>query len=288
MLLFFIALPILAAGIYLFVADRLHLPDYQTSKAVAVFTPHRKKRITPQIIYNDLCVFFAKFVRLNVYKHARITADLQALGENMTAEMYTVKAVLSAARYLILIIPFAIIFPLGIFLVLFFFLRGVFANMRSVHVLTQIKKEHIEAELPRFVSTIENALTLDRNVLRILERYQKNTTPEFASELAITIADMRSGNEETALIRMEGRVGSSALSSVVRGLIGVLRGDDNKSYWQHLSERLSDLERQKLLAKAKKVPSKITALTAILFICMLIIIGYVMLSDMGLDLGVLL
>ena len=43
-------------------------------------------------------------------------------------------------------------------------------------------------------------------------------------ELDITTADMKSGNYETALTRLETRIGSPMLSDVVRGLISVIRG----------------------------------------------------------------
>lgn len=37
---------------------------------------------------------------------------------------------------------------------------------------------------------------------------------------------MKTGNYENALIHFETRIGSPMLSDVIRGLIGVLRGDD--------------------------------------------------------------
>lgn len=42
------------------------------------------------------------------------------------------------------------------------------------------------------------------------------------------IADMKTGNYENALIHFETRIGSPMLSDVIRGLIGVLRGDDQR------------------------------------------------------------
>jgi len=41
---------------------------------------------------------------------------------------------------------------------------------------------------------------------------------------------MRTGNFEGALTRFEARVSSAMLSDVVRGLIGVLRGDDGVAF----------------------------------------------------------
>ena len=66
---------------------------------------------------------------------------------------------------------------------------------------------------------------------------------------------MRSGNDEAALTRLEARVGSSALSDVVRGLIGILHGEDNGVYWANLSLKFSEAGRQNLREQAGKIPS---------------------------------
>ena len=81
------------------------------------------------------------------------------------------------------------------------------------------------------VFAAEEKLTFDivkhnRDVLYILDSYRDNAGEDMKQELAITAADMRSGNYEAALTRLESRVGSSMLSDVTRGLIGVLRGDE--------------------------------------------------------------
>lgn len=61
----------------------------------------------------------------------------------------------------------------------------------------------------------------------MLERFRMNAGESLSGELDILIADMRSSNYEAALTRFESRINSPMLSDVVRGLIGVLRGDDS-------------------------------------------------------------
>ena len=80
------------------------------------------------------------------------------------------------------------------------------------------RREEIEFELPRFVATITQELMASRDILSMLETYQKNAGPALRNELAITTADMRTGNYEAALTRLEARVSSAMLSDVVRGL----------------------------------------------------------------------
>jgi hypothetical protein len=96
---------------------------------------------------------------------------------------------------------------------------------------------------------------------------------------------MRSGNYESALTRLESRVGSSMLSDVVRGLISLLRGDDTTAYWSALSVKFADYQRQMLRQKAVKVPGKIRKLSMILLFCFvityLLIIGMEIMNSIG-------
>ena len=90
-----------------------------------------------------------------------------------------------------------------------------------------------------------------------------------AQELEITAADMRSGNYEAALTRLESRVGSSMLSDTTRGLIGVLRGDETDAYWANLALKFADYQRQLLKAEAQKVPNRVKRLSMCLLGCFL-------------------
>lgn len=60
------------------------------------------------------------------------------------------------------------------------------------------------------------------------------------------------------------------LSDVVRGLIGVLRGDDGVHYFQMLAHDMKQLELQRLKAKAMKIPPKIRVFSFILLMCFLV------------------
>ena len=52
-------------------------------------------------------------------------------------------------------------------------------------------------------------------------------------------------------------MGSAIISDIVRGLIGILRGDDGRMYFQMLSHDLKAQELQRLKTKAAKIPPKI-------------------------------
>ena len=94
-------------------------------------------------------------------------------------------------------------------------------------------------------------------------------------------------NYEAALTRLEARVGSTLLSDVTRGLIGILRGDDTSLYWSALSLKLADIQRQQLKQKAQKVPGKVKRLSMCLFGCFVMTYMSVIVWQIFTSLGVL-
>ena len=170
----------------------------------------------------------------------------------MTPEIYTAYAYIKAGSVFLLIIPALYIFPLA---ALFVILLGIMVYYREIQKADEMlreKREQIEEELYRFVSTITQELKNSRDVLSMLEHYKENAGAAFRKELDIVCADMRSSSYEAALTRFEARLNSPQLSDVVRGLIGVLRGDDGAVYFQMLTHDFKQAELQRLKAKAQR------------------------------------
>lgn len=96
---------------------------------------------------------------------------------------------------------------------------------------------------------------------------------------------MRSGNYEVALTCLESRVGSSMMSDVTRGLIGVIRGDETSVYWGSLVLKFSDYQRQNLKNEANKVPKRIRKLSMVMLICFtliyVVVIGQTLITSLG-------
>ena len=157
-----------------------------------------------------------------------------------------------------------------------------FSESNRAEKKMKVRREEIEYELPRFVATLTQELQAS---LSMLESYQKNAGKAFKNELSITIADMRTGNFEGALTRLEARVSSAMLSDIVRGLIGVLRGDDGVTFFRMLSHDMKQLELQRLKKLAMERPPKIRKYSFLLLGCMLLlymgVMGYQILSTMS-------
>jgi pilus assembly protein TadC len=232
-----------------------------------------------------LSASLSRLIRINEYKRIQLVSDLQTAGLVITPEQHIANAVIKAVPIGLLALPALYVFPLISPLVLAAAVTLFFREVRSVQAKIREKRDAINFELPRLVSTIDKTLEHNRDVLTMLEGYKSSAAPELRDELSVTVADMRSGNYESALTRLEARVGSSMLSDVTRGLIGVLRGDETRLYWSALSVKFADIQRQMLKQQALKVPGKVKKLSLCLMVCFLltylVVITVEVMSSMG-------
>mgnify|MGYP000949108038 CR=1 FL=1 len=273
-------------GLYLILADLMQIPFIKTSKAVVNLSKRQKKNTSRlEIWFQSLSAWIAKRVRLNEYKHMQLTSDLRTAGINLSAEQYMANALVKAGICGTFSVPTFIIFPLAAPVFILIAIGIYFKEANSIQDKIKAKRAAIEYELPRLVFSIHKTLTYNRDILTIMDRYRENAGSELKREMDITVADMRSGNYESALTRLEARVGSSMLSDVVRGLISVLRGDNTDMYWASLSLKFADVQRQLLKQQAVKVPGKVKRLSMFLLFCfilvyMVVIVGQIM-SSLG-------
>lgn len=282
----FILLIGLSFGLYFIAADRLKIPYLKSSKAIMnLGRSDRKLTQTIEALIMDLSMKLSKFIPMDRYKKNRLSAMLQAAGIKMTPECYQAHAIIKALLVGLLVIPCIMIFPLIAIVVLVLAVLVYFKEYQKADNQMQEKREEIETELLRLVSTIEQELKSSRDVLSILESFKKSTTPALADEISITCADMRSGGYEVALMRWEARVNSPMLSDVVRGLISVIRGDDGVMYFQMLSHDFKQAELRKLKAQAQKIPGKIRIFSMIMLMCFiatyLIVIAVQVIQSLG-------
>lgn len=261
---------LLAIGLFLISADLLKLPSIATQKAMlSAGKQGKEKAKTVDVLLMGWAVKLAKYIPMDEYKKSRIKNTLNAAGMNLTPEEFISSAILKSGIIAILIIPCLMILPLIAPILMFISIIIYFKEIRKADEILKIKKEKIEVELPRFVATITQELKASRDVLSIIENYKKNAGEEFADELDILTADMRSSSYEAALTRFEARINSPMLSDITRGLIGVLRGDDGSMYFQMLSHDMKQLELQRLKAQAMKIPPKIRVFSFVMLMCFL-------------------
>lgn len=259
-----------AGGFYFVLIDRIKPTDNKMKKAARSFHRFYQDANSLDAFIEEAAYRLAKYIHMDPYKRRKLEADLNSLGITMSPEMHKAS----------IIIKSAIIFLMGILCLLFIPVLSIglfsfsiilyFKYDSEIKDKLQKKRDEIQNELPRFACTVNQELKSSRDVLTILTNYKKNAGRSLRDELEITIADMRSGNYEAALLRFEGRISIASLSDIVRGLIGVLRGDDNVGYFEMLSHDLDVLEVQRLENLAMRQPGKIKKYLFLLMLCLLI------------------
>ena len=275
-----------ACGLFRLLSGILKLPTLRTGRAMMQSGKKEKKlQKTLDAFYMDGAAYLGKYIGMNAYKKSRMQNVLNAAGLKMTPETYMAYAYLKAGSIFLLILPALHVFPLLAIMLVLLGVMVYYKETRKAEELVREKREQIEGELYRFVSTITQELKNSRDVLSMLEHYKENAGEMFQKELDIVCADMRSSSYEAALTRFEARLNSPQLSDVVRGLIGVLRGDDGAVYFQMLTHDFKQAELQRLKAKAAKIPPKIRVFSFAMLLCFLAtyfaIIGYEIIKSMG-------
>ena len=237
----------LALGLFFVAADLFKLPRLATQKALLSAGRQEKKQArTTDVLLMGWAVKLAPHIHMDEYKHSRLKNTLNAAGLGMTPEEYTAFAAVKAAAVMLGILPCLLLFPLLALVVILLAVMVYFKEIRRADEKLSGKRDEIESELPRFVATITQELANSRDVLSMVEHYKQNAGATFAAELDILTADM------------------------LRGLIGVLRGDDGVHYFQMLAHDMKQLELQRLKAKAMTIPPKIRVFSFVLLMCFLV------------------
>lgn len=273
-------------GLFLILADVFRVPLFAVSQANNNLAKRQETKTSIIDIWlGDLAMWVSKHLHLNEYKKMQIITDLKSAGINLSPEMHIANSIVKSAIIGVFAVPVYFIMPWLSAVIIAIAVLMYFKASKGVADKIKERRKKIEYELPRFVAHIEKTLKHNRDVLYILDSYKETAGPELKQELDITAADMRSGNYEAALTRLESRVGSSMLSDVTRGLIGVIRGDETNAYWVGLHVKFADNQRQLLKQQAQKVPGKVKRLSMCLLFCFMLIyivvIGMEIVTSMG-------
>ena len=265
----------LALGLFFIVASILRLPTIGAAKAMlGTVKQERKAAKSLETHLMTAAVRLSKWIHMDEYKRGRMNNILKASGLNLSPEVYQAYAIVKSGAVLSAVIPCLFLLPLLSPVVVILAVLLYFKETQKADERLKAKRDEIEQELKA-----------SRNVIGMLERVKGNAGQALTGELDILLADMRSSNYEAALTRFEARLNSPMLSDVVRGLIGVLRGDDSAVYFQMLSHDFKQIELQRLKAEAQKIPPKIRVFSFAMLMCFLLtylaIICYVAIQSLG-------
>ncbi len=265
----FIAL--LSIGLYSLTDAILYFPGKKVRSLIRY--PHGKPTFDEQLAktLRPVTKIIARVMPLSEYKRQHYEADFARLGIEIPPDEYMAmqmaKSLMVAALGLVFI-------PIGIpWLCMLTCIVGILAYFQSTSNLRKrVEKlnQAIDAELPRMVGTMECTLDMNRDLIGFFSRYRRVAGSVMGKELDVLLTDLQTGNQEMALRRMEGRIQSSNLSSLIMVLLGVDQGTDQRTSLAVLSRDIRTKERELARRRMEKRPGRIKAACLILTIEMIL------------------
>ena len=272
-LLILLASIFVGAGVYNLSCAFVDVPTAKTSRVMMLAkkqTGTGDEKLA-DVYITKIAEKLSPVLKLDPIKRNKLAAALHIAGMNLTPESYTMKAFLTALLTLLAGLFLLLLIPMAGFAVMGLSVLMWFSTYYQVFDIVKKRKKLIEAELPRFAVSIQQALSTDRDVLKLLISYRRIAGPHLGQELDTTIADMKTGNYENALLHLQNRVGSTMLSDIVRGLIGTLRGDDQQMYFKMLVFDMRQIEQNNLKKEAAKRPKQMQKYSMMMLFCILLI-----------------
>jgi hypothetical protein len=263
---------LLVIGLYRIVAVILNLPS---QKAVEALRNIHGKRTLTQRLQDTLLSparLLAKLFPMGEYKARRMQADFSRLRITQTPQEFVSTTL---ARSLLLAVIGLMFIPLGIpWLALLTAATAVisyFQSMQAIRKKVEARNREIESELPRLVETLNYSLQENRDFLAFFEKYRRVSGKALGTELDRLILDMKTGNIEAALRRMDARLGLPPFSALCAVLCGVNQGVDQQTSLLVLEQDMRVRERETLRRSMEKRPGRIKAASFILTFLMILL-----------------
>jgi len=286
-LLTFVAIMLFGFAAYNLTCAFVDVPTGKTSKMMLMARKQQgvKTEKLLDVYITKIAALIAPYIRLDKLKRIWLLHALDIAGIDLDPEVHTARAWVSAGLVGLCTLPMAFLMPLAIPILIGLAVALWFSSYYAAFDYVKKRRKRIETEIPRFALTIGQSLENDRDVLKILTSYRRVAGKEFGAELDQTIADMKTGNYENALIHFETRIGSPMLSDIIRGLVGVLRGDDQRMYFKMITFDMRQIEQNQLKKEAAKRPKKIQRYSMLMLICIMIIYLVVLSTEVLSSLG---
>lgn len=239
-----------------------------------IYAPARKalrsrapKALTQsQVLQNQLADQIAPRLELDPIKRSQVDALLRNLGHQESPELFQARA-LAGSIFTGALCTALLLFsvPLGVIGMVLTGAAYYGKQQKALEKELAEKRMVIERELPQFASTIRQNLNTTRDVVSILTSYRRVCGPTLAGEIDKTLNDMMTGNAERAIRALESRVASPKLGQLTRGLLAVLRGDDQRMYFDVLAEEYRKSQDEEVERELLRRPQKLNPYMALMF-----------------------
>jgi hypothetical protein len=143
---------------------------------------------------------------------------------------------------------------------------------------------------PKPEGLITTSYTRSNDILAAVEESLRHIHDPVRSVFAAFCSNLKyvDANAPAQIERMkgaEGRVASPRLGQLTRGLVSVLRGDDQRMYFDMLASEYRKSQNEEVSKALLKRPEQLTKYIALLFVCMVLMIiaslGVYLVQQMG-------
>lgn len=264
----------LLAAVGIYIIGVLNCPGVYAPAAVALRKRAPKKLSQTELAVTTIVQKIAPLLDLDPIKRTRLAEELKSLGYNESPEMYHAKALSRGFVMSFMGVPLIALSPLiGVIGMALVFWRTYSLQEKKLQHELEKRKRRIERELPQFAGTIRQSLNSTHDVIAILESYRKVCGASLKNEIDRTLNDMKTGNPERAVKALESRVNSAELSQLTRGLVGVLRGDDQRIYFDMLTDEFRKAQDAAVARELINRPGKLLPNIVMLFGCIVLLVG---------------
>lgn len=257
------------AGLWLLIPARL--PGIYKPAAMAIRHRASKPLSGIEVVIQRLAGILEPHIDMDPIKRSHLEETLSSLAHTETPEVWQARTLARAVVMAVAALPvLALSFFWGMAVMLLFGIFTYWQQGENLKKEMNARRQLIERELPQFASTIRQSLNNTHDVVTILETYRKVCGPALRGEITRTLNDIMTGNAERALKALESRVSSPKLSQVIRGLIAVLRGDDQRFYFDMLAAEFRKSQNEEVEKELLKRPSQLNPYMVLLFICIVL------------------
>lgn len=262
---------LLAFGLFRIAQAALCLPPGKSVEAIRGIHGKRDMAERLQAALLPLARLISRLFPMSEYKRKRLEADFARLHIAQKPEDFVAAA---KARSLLLALVGLLFIPMGVpvlaLLTAVVALLAYFQRIQSIRKRVEAFSREIEAELPRLVETMNYTLQDNHDMLAFFEKYRRVAGKALGAELDRLITDMQIGNQETALRRMDARLGLPSFSALCSVLCGVYQGVDQHTSLLVLEQDMRTKERETLRRLMEKRPGRIKAASFILTVLMIL------------------
>ncbi len=261
-----------AIGIY--ILSEIKFPRAYVPAAHALRKRASNKINQVDVAVTSIAQIIMPLIDLDPIKRTKLTDELKNLGYIETPEMFHAKALARGLFMSLAFVLVALVSPLiGVVCMAIVFWSVYSAQEKRLQRELDNRKTMIERELPQFAGTIRQSLNSTHDVIAIFESYRKVCGVSLKNEIDRTLNDMKTGNPERAVKALESRVNSAELSQLTRGLIGVLRGDDQRIYFDMLTDEYRKAQDEAVKKELIKRPEKLLPNMGMLFGCIFLMVA---------------